>query len=234
MLAVNDLHAGYGDVDVLFGVDLQIEDAKAVALVGSNGVGKTTLLRVISGLLQAKKGQVLFDGQDISGIPAYERVNLGIVQIPQGRGILSAMTVEENMIMGTYNRRTKAMRKQLFQETIEIFPRLKERLRQQAGTLSGGEQQMLAIARALMMRPKLLIMDEPSLGLAPKLVDEVFGMIADIRSKGASLLIVEQNLLQALNVTDYAYVMETGKITITGLSSELAERPEIRKAYLGI
>jgi len=234
LLKLENIAAGYKDTKVLFGVSLEVNQSEVVALLGSNGAGKTTLLRVISGLIPVQRGKVYWNGEDITNMPAHRRADAGICQIPQNRGILVGLSVKDNLIMGTYNSRTKPKRQQLYEEIVEIFPILKERLNQDAGKLSGGQQQMLAIARALMMEPKLLVLDEPSLGLAPIVVDEVFGIIKSIKDKGASMLLIEQNLLQALGVSDRGYVMETGKIDIEGTSEDLMVNEDIKKAYLGI
>lgn len=234
MLKVSNLKAGYGDVRALFGIDICVNESEAVSLVGSNGAGKTTLLRVISGIIYPTEGKVEWMGNDITRLPSHQRVAEGIVQIPQGRGILATLTVDENLKLAAYIKRNRATRKQIFEETIELFPVLKTRLNQVAGTLSGGEQQMLAIARSLMLRPKLMIMDEPSLGLAPKLVDEVFDIIHRVKKNGISILLIEQNLVQALNVTDRGYVMETGRIVLADTSAALMKNKKVRSAYLGI
>ena len=234
LLEVNDLRAGYGDVTALFDVSIRVGEGEAVALVGSNGAGKTTLLQAISGIVKPQAGQIIWKGEDITNLPPHERVERGIVQIPQGRGILVSMTVEENLLMGTYIRRTRPKRRALLEEMLALFPRLQERLSQEAGTLSGGEQQMLAVARSLMLEPRLLIMDEPSLGLSPKLVGEVFRLIRTIKDKGVSILLIEQNLHQALNVAARGYVMETGHIVLEDTSENLQNNEAVRKAYLGI
>lgn len=234
MLKVRKLKAGYGDVRALFGVDINVNESEAVSLVGSNGAGKTTLLRAISGIINPNEGTVEWMGRDITHMPSHQRVAEGIIQIPQGRGILATLTVDENLNLAAYIKRNRETRKQVFAETIELFPVLKTRLNQVAGTLSGGEQQMLAIARSLMLRPKLMIMDEPSLGLAPKLVDEVFDIIRKVKKNGISILLIEQNLVQALDVTDRGYVMETGHIVLADTSAALMKNKKVRSAYLGI
>ncbi len=234
MLKVSNLKAGYGEICALFGIDLFVGESEAVSLVGSNGAGKTTLLRAISGIINPTEGIVEWMGKDITHMPSHQRVVEGIIQIPQGRGILATMTVDENFNLAAFIKRNRQMRKQIFEETIELFPVLKNRLNQIAGTLSGGEQQMLAIARSLMLRPKLMIMDEPSLGLAPKLVDEVFEIIRKVKKNGISILLIEQNLVKALGVTDRGYVMETGRIVLSDTSTSLMKNKEVRRAYLGI
>lgn len=234
MLNVKNLKAGYGDIQALFGIDIFVNESEAVSLVGSNGAGKTTLLRAISGIISPSEGTVEWMGTDITHMPSHKRVEAGIIQIPQGRGILASMTVDENLKLASFIKRNRASRKQVFDETIELFPVLKTRLNQVAGTLSGGEQQMLAIARSLMLRPKLMIMDEPSLGLAPKLVDEVFDIINKVKKNGIPILLIEQNLVQALGVTDRGYVMETGRIVLADSSAALMRNKKVRQAYLGI
>ncbi len=234
MLELRAVCAGYGDLKVLFSVDLDLKEGEAVALVGSNGAGKTTLLRVISGLIPLTSGHITWMGQDISHMPAHKRPQLGIAHIPQGRGILGSLTVHDNLMLGGYTPQSRKKRLGNIEKAYELYPVLKERKNKLAGSLSGGQQQMLAIARALIMEPKLLILDEPSLGLAPLVVEGVFDMIRSLKEQNTSLLIIEQNLLQALSVADRGYVMETGHITITGASGQLRENPQVQKAYLGI
>ncbi|MDK2798476.1 MAG: branched-chain amino acid transport system ATP-binding protein [Clostridiales bacterium] len=234
MIKIKNVNAGYGDLKVLFDVSLEVNEGEVVTLVGSNGAGKTTLLRVISGLIPLTSGEVLWYDKDITKIPAYKRPELGIAHIPQGRGILGTLTVKENLLMGAYTKSARPKRNERIEYVFDLFPILRERANLMAGTLSGGQQQMLAIARALMMEPKLLILDEPSLGLAPIIVEEVFEIIQNIRTEGVSILLIEQNLLQALSVADRGYVFETGQIVIKGSSKELLDNPDIKKAYLGI
>lgn len=234
MLEIKGIRAGYGDLKVLFDVDITVDTGECVALVGSNGVGKTTLLNVIGGHVPATAGEIFWNGVDLLNCRAEDRANLGIAHIPQGRGILGSMTVYDNLILGGFCKRSKPNRLKNMEMTFELFPKLKERIKQVAGSLSGGEQQMLAIARALIMEPKLLMLDEPSLGLAPIVVEEVFRQIRRIRDTGVSILIIEQNLMAALSVAQRGYVMEQGKITITGTNEELRENQEVKKAYLGI
>ncbi|WP_094547220.1 ABC transporter ATP-binding protein [Petroclostridium xylanilyticum] len=234
MLKIKNLNTGYGDLKVLFDVSIEVNEGEVVTLVGSNGAGKTTLLRVISGLIPLISGEVLWYDQDISKIPAYKRPELGIAHIPQGRGILGTLTVKENLLMGAYIKNARPKRNERIEYVLNLFPILRERANQMAGTLSGGQQQMLAIARALMMEPKLLILDEPSLGLAPIIVEEVFDIIRNIRIEGVSILLIEQNLLQALSVADRGYVFETGRVVIEGPSRDLLNNQDIKKAYLGI
>ena len=234
MLKLEKISAGYDDLKVLFDIDLEVNEGEVVALVGSNGAGKTTLLRVVSNIVPVTSGRVKWFDEDITDIPAHERPVLGIAHILQGRGIISRMSVRDNLILGSYTKRTKSRRNELMEKTFTIFPLLKKRLDSQAGSLSGGQQQMLAIARALMMDPKLLILDEPSLGLAPKLVDEVFKILSELKSLGSSMLLIEQNLVKALKLADRGYVLETGKIVMQGIGTEILANPEVKKAYLGM
>lgn len=234
MLKIEGLCTGYDDLKVLFNVDLEVNEGEVVALVGSNGAGKTTLLRVISGTIPVTGGSVKWFGEDLIKIPAHKRAELGIAHIPQGRGILSTLSIKDNLILGSYTKRTRAKREELMEKVFATFPVLKDRMNLIAGTLSGGQQQMLAIGRAMVMEPKLLILDEPSLGLAPIVVDEVFKILNDFKKQGSSMLIIEQNLVKALQVSDRAYVMETGHVVIEGKSSELLVDPMVRKAYLGV
>lgn len=234
MLKIDGLCTGYDDLKVLFNVGLEVNEGEVVALVGSNGAGKTTLLRIISGIIPVTSGTVTWFGEDLIRVPAYKRAEMGIAHIPQGRGILSTLSVKDNLIMGSYTSRTKAKRNELIEKVFATFPILKERQNLLAGTLSGGQQQMLAIGRAMIMEPRLLILDEPSLGLAPIVVDEVFKILTDFKQHGTSMLIIEQNLVKALSVSDRAYVMETGHVVIEGRSDELLHDPMVRKAYLGV
>ena len=234
MLKISDVSAGYGDLKVLQGLNLHVDEGEVVALVGSNGVGKTTTLRVISGIVAPTNGKVEWYDQDITNFPTYQRPVLGIAHILQGRGILGTLTVKDNLILGAYTKRTKHRRDELMESGLELFPILKERFNQPASALSGGQQQMLAIARALMMDPKLLILDEPSLGLAPIIVDEVFHIIERLKAAGTSILIIEQNLTKALKVADRGYVMENGRIVLEGAGLDVLNNPDVKKAYLGI
>jgi len=234
MLKIEGLNTGYDDLKVLFDLSLEINEGELVALVGSNGAGKTTLLRVISGTIPIASGSVTWFGGDLLNVPAYKRAELGIAHIPQGRGILATLSVRDNLIMGTYTKRSKPRRAELLDKALATFPILKERLNLPAGTLSGGQQQMLAIGRAMMMDPKLLILDEPSLGLAPIVVDEVFRILSAFKQSGVSMLLIEQNLVKALSLADRGYVLETGQIALQGLSQEILENPDVRKAYLGV
>jgi len=234
MLEVVNLVGGYGDLEVLHGVSLQVTDGEAVALLGSNGAGKTTLLKMVSRLLPIRSGKIIWNGQDLSPLPAYRLAELGIAHVPEGRGILTSLTVLENLELGAFTPRAKRERRKSLEEVFTLFPILKERQKQRAGTLSGGQQQMLSIGRALMLRPKILLLDEPSLGLAPLLVQNIFEKIATISQMGVSILLVEQNLLQALKVARRGYVLETGRIVLAGDSDTLQQNEEVRRAYLGV
>jgi branched-chain amino acid transport system ATP-binding protein len=234
MLEIKGLCAGYSDLKVLFDVDLKVDEGEVVALVGSNGAGKTTLLRTISGLIPITAGKLEWYGEDLSKIPAHKRAEMGIAHILQGRGILGTLSIQDNLILGSYTKRTKAHRARLMEKVYDTFPILKKRMNLPAGTLSGGQQQMLAIGRAMMMEPKLLILDEPSLGLAPIVVDEVFRIIKAFKEQGSSMLIIEQNLMKALKVADSGYVLETGRIEMQGPSDAILRNPDVRKAYLGV
>ncbi|MDL2324707.1 ABC transporter ATP-binding protein [Ruminococcaceae bacterium OttesenSCG-928-A16] len=234
MLKIENLNAGYDDLKVLFDVNFEMNEGEIVALVGSNGAGKTTLLRIITGALPIKTGKVEWYGKDLTKIPPYKQAEMGIAHIPQGRGILGTLSIKDNLFMGTYNKRTKTKRADLLAKTLDTFPILKTRLHHLAGTLSGGQQQMLAIGRAMMMEPKLLILDEPSLGLAPIIVNEVFEILQTLKGQGVSMLLIEQNLVKALELASRGYVLETGRVELQGESGELLKNPAIRKAYLGI
>lgn len=234
LLEIKNLSASYGDLKVLFDVSLKIEEGQVVSLVGSNGAGKTTLLRILSGLMPVTGGQITFDGKDLLALPSYERANLGIAHIPQGRGILDTISVTDNLILGAYTKRVKPRLQENIKKMFELFPMLYEKKDLMAGSLSGGQQQMLAIARSLMMEPKLLMLDEPSLGLAPIVTNDVFRIIRDVSKSGMSILIVEQNLMQALKNANYGYVLETGSISMEGPAMELLENEDVRKAYLGV
>lgn len=234
LLSIDNVSAGYGDLKVLFHVSIEINEGEVVSLVGPNGAGKTTLLNIISGFVPVTSGSVTYDGKDLMSVKTSKRAEMGIAHIPQGRGILDTLTVKENLIMGAYNKHSKAHMQENLAKQLNHFPILKERENQQAGSLSGGQQQMLSIARALMMEPRLLILDEPSLGLAPIIVKDMFKIISDVSKQGMSILIVEQNLVQALSVASRGYVFETGQVVMEGSSEELLNNPEIKKAYLGV
>ncbi|MBO5168807.1 MAG: ABC transporter ATP-binding protein [Phascolarctobacterium sp.] len=233
MLRVEDINVYYGAIHAIKGISLDVPDGEIVALIGSNGAGKSTTLRTISGLMRPKKGRIMYDGEDITGVPAHKIVGKGLCQVPEGRHVFANMTVLENLELGAYLRNDKDGIAKDMEAVFEKFPRLLERKNQIAGTLSGGEQQMLAMARALMSRPKLLLLDEPSMGLAPLLVKEIFNIIKEINASGTTVLLVEQNANMALSIADKAYVLETGRITLSGTAAELASSEEVRKAYLG-
>ncbi len=232
MLEVAALRAGYGPIEVLRGIDLTVAAGEIVALLGSNGAGKSTLNNNISGLYRPFGGTIRFDGKDIAGTPSMQIVEAGLVQVPEGRRVFPNLTVRDNLELGSY-RRGKPARTQNLERVLTTFPRLRERLRQAAGTLSGGEQQMLAIGRGLMAEPRLLILDEPSLGLSPLLVEEMFALISRLNADGLSILLVEQNVMQSLTIAHRAYVLENGRIALQGPAAELAEHPDLRKSYLG-
>ena len=234
MLRVNDLHAAYGDIGVLKAITLEIRTGEIVCLLGANGAGKSTLLKVISGVLHPSQGNVLFQDHEITQYSPHRIVRMGLSHVPEGRQIFSRLTVMQNLLLGGYPRKSKkAEAQELFGFIFNLFPILKERLKQKAGTLSGGEQQMLAISRSLMSRPRLLLLDEPSLGLAPMIVEEIFRVIKDLRSRGISILLVEQNVIGALNIADRGYIMEIGKIAAHGKAAEMRGDDEVRKRYLG-
>lgn len=233
MLTVNDINVFYGAIHAIKGVSMEVNEGEIVTLIGANGAGKSTILRTISGLLKPKNGSIQFEGQAIAGMPAHEIVKTGISQVPEGRRIFAEMSVLENLELGAFTRKDKDGIKADMELVFERFPRLKERIGQLAGTLSGGEQQMLAMGRALMSRPRLLLLDEPSMGLAPLLIKEIFAIIQDINKTGTTVLLVEQNANMALSIAHRAYVLETGRITLSGDAKELAASDEVRKAYLG-
>ena len=233
MLVLENVSVNYGAIEALRGISLRVEKGEVVTLIGANGAGKTTTLRTITGLLEPREGSVTFEGEDISGKATHKLVARGISMSPEGRGVFANLSVRENLQMGAYLQKNRAEIAAGMKRVFEMFPRLKERENQKAGTLSGGEQQMLAMARALMSKPRLLLLDEPSLGLAPLVVHTIFEAIEDIRSKGTTILLVEQNAHAALHHSDRAYVLETGSITMQGPSKELANDPRIKEAYLG-
>ncbi|PYN02990.1 MAG: ABC transporter ATP-binding protein [Candidatus Rokuibacteriota bacterium] len=233
LLRLEDLHAGYGHVVALRGLDLVVAPGELVCLIGANGAGKTSTLRAISGLLSPSRGRIVFDGRKIHGAAPAEILKAGIAHCPEGRRVFPYLTVEENLAMGAYVRRDRSAIAADVEQVCTHFPILTERRRQMAGTLSGGEQQMLAIARALMARPRLILFDEPSLGLAPTIVESTFAIIADIRRRGTTVLMVEQNAYAALRMADRAYVMETGRIVLAGAARDLLADDHVRRAYLG-
>jgi branched-chain amino acid transport system ATP-binding protein len=234
LLHVNGLRAGYGRIEVLHGLDMEVCADDYVTVVGANGAGKTTLLKSISGTVQVRGGELRFDGADLRARPAHKVPALGIAHVPEGRQIFPALTVRDNLMAGAWLRRDRAARQETIDMVYSLFPRLKERTAQLAGTLSGGEQQMVAVGRALMLRPRLMMLDEPSQGLAPKVVGEMYEQLAAVHASGTAILLVEQNTTVALKYAHRAYVMEHGRITISGDSAELRGSDEIRKAYLGI
>ncbi len=233
MLKIDNIDVYYGAIHALKGISLTVNKGEIVTLIGANGAGKSTALRTISGLLKPKNGKISFEGQEITGIKAHEIVKLGISQVPEGRRIFTEMTVMENLDMGAFTRKDKDGIKEDLAQVFKRFPRLEERRDQLAGTLSGGEQQMLAMGRALMSRPNLLLLDEPSMGLAPLLIKEIFHIIEDINKTGTTVLLVEQNANMALSIANRAYVLETGRITLAGDAKKLAASEDVRKAYLG-
>ncbi len=233
MLKIDNIDVYYGAIHALKGISLTVNKGEIVTLIGANGAGKSTALRTISGLLKPKTGKISFEGQEITGVKAHEIVKLGISQVPEGRRIFTEMTVMENLDMGAFTRKDKDGIKEDLAQVFKRFPRLEERRDQLAGTLSGGEQQMLAMGRALMSRPNLLLLDEPSMGLAPLLIKEIFHIIEDINKTGTTVLLVEQNANMALSIANRAYVLETGRITLAGDAKKLAASEDVRKAYLG-
>ena len=233
MLKIKDIDVFYGNIQALHGVSLEVNEGEIVTLIGANGAGKSTLLKTISGLLKPKKGSIEYIGSNIDGKAAQSIVKLGISHVPEGRRVFANMTVEENLELGAYLRNDRAGIKKDMEHVYELFPRLLERLKQQSGTLSGGEQQMLAMGRALMSKPKLIILDEPSMGLAPLMVKNIFNIIEMVNKEGVTVLHVEQNANMALSVADRAYVLETGKIVLAGTAKELQESEEVKAAYLG-
>ncbi len=233
LLKINEINVFYGTIQALTNISFEVNEGEIVTLIGANGAGKSTILKTISGLIQPKSGIITFKDKPLSGVMANRIVEMGISHVPEGRRVFANLTVLENLEMGAFTRRDKNEIKQDLEMVYTRFPRLKERIRQDAGTLSGGEQQMLAMGRALMSRPKLLLMDEPSMGLAPLLVNEIFSIIKDINKGGTTVLLVEQNANMALSIANRAYVLETGKIVLSGSASELAASEEVRMAYLG-
>ena len=233
MLKVENLHINYGFIEAVKGIDFEVNDGEIVALIGANGAGKTTTLHALSGLIKAKSGSIILDGKDITKVPANKIVSLGLIQVPEGRHVFASQTVLENLTLGAYLCKDKKLIEDNLNHVFELFPRLKERQKQLAGTLSGGEQQMLAIGRALMSNPKVLLLDEPSMGLSPLLVKEIFAIIKQINDNGTTVFVVEQNAKMALEIAHRAYVMETGKIVLSGTGKELLASDAVSKAYLG-
>jgi branched-chain amino acid transport system ATP-binding protein len=233
LLEIDDIHVYYDNIEALKGVSIAVEEHQIVTLIGANGAGKTTTLRAISGLLHPRSGEVRLEGESLGSVPPHEISQMGVVQVPEGRRIFARLTIDENLEMGAFARNDRKGIVEDKERMMALFPRLKERLKQVAGTLSGGEQQMLATARALMARPRVLLMDEPSMGLAPVLVEQVFQTIRAINQQGVTILLVEQNALMALNIADYAYVLESGKVVLVGRGSELVDDEKVQRAYLG-
>lgn len=233
LLEINDLHVSYGAIRALNGISCTMNKGEIVALIGANGAGKSTTLRTISGLIKPSTGLILYKGVDLVKIPPHKIVSMGISQVPEGRRVFPLMSVKENLEMGAYTRKSRTEMRKSMEEVFERFPRLLERINQPAGTLSGGEQQMLAMGRALMSKPEVLLLDEPSMGLAPMLVKEIFNIIKDINESGTSILLVEQNAHMALTIAHRAYVLETGEVALSGSAAELANNEQVRKAYLG-
>jgi branched-chain amino acid transport system ATP-binding protein len=233
LLEVEGLCVNYGHIEAIRNVSFTVEEGTVATLIGANGAGKTTTMKTLSGLRKVREGKVIFDGKDITGAAPYERVKMGLSQSPEGRGIFPGMTVRENLDMGGFVRKDKAGLAEDFDRVMGLFPRLQERIGQVAGTMSGGEQQMLAIGRALMARPRLVLLDEPSMGLAPKLIQQIFSIISEINEQGTTVLLVEQNAAQALKRADTAHVLETGEIVRSGTGQELAHDDSVKAAYLG-
>lgn len=234
LLEVHDVHTYYGNIHALKGITLQVEKGEIVTLIGANGAGKSTTLKTVTGLLRPRQGSVTFDGEDLSAYKAHQVVNKGMAMVPEGRGIFASLTVSENLDMGAYTRQDKNGVNADLERVFTLFPRLKERIHQVAGTLSGGEQQMLATARALMTRPRLLLMDEPSMGLAPILVESIFQTIQNINQEGTTVLLVEQNAHMALQIAHRGYVLQTGRIVLSDTAAGLQANETVQKAYLGI
>jgi len=233
LLEVHDLHTYYGNIHALQGVSLHVEEGEIVTLIGANGAGKTTTLNSISGIVAPRSGRVTFDGNDLTGIPAHDIVGRGVVQVPEGRRTFARLTVEENLQMGAFSVRDKSTIRTRMEHAYSMFPRLKERRRQIAGTLSGGEQQMLAMSRALMSDPRILLLDEPSMGLAPNLVDFIFDTIREIHGQGTAILLVEQNANMALELAGRGYILQTGEVVLADESAALRDNEEVKRAYLG-
>lgn len=233
LLEVNNLEVYYGVICALKGISFHVNEGEIVSLIGANGAGKTTMMQSVVGIIPKRSGTVLFDGQDITKTPCHKIVKLGMTQVPEGRRIFQELSVYDNLMMGAYTVKDQQQFKSELEKVFDLFPRLAERRRQIAGTLSGGEQQMLAMSRALMSKPKLMMLDEPSMGLAPILVDQIFSIIKELHAAGTTILLVEQNASKALEIADRAYVLETGNITLSGTGNELMNSDEVQKAYLG-
>jgi branched-chain amino acid transport system ATP-binding protein len=233
LLELENIHSYYGHIHALKGVSLKVDEGEIVTLIGANGAGKSTTLRTISGLIHAREGSIRFNGKNITRLAAHEIVVAGVGHVPEGRGIFPSLTVRENLEMGAFTINSAAEVRRRMETVFGLFPRLKERAEQKGGTLSGGEQQMLATGRGLMLKPKILLMDEPSMGLAPVLVDSIFNVIVQLNKEGTTILLVEQNALMALRTAARAYVLETGRIVLAGTAQEVAQNPEVKRAYLG-
>ncbi len=233
LLRIEGLKISYGGINAVKGIDLEVNEGEMVALIGANGAGKTTTLKAVCGIVPAREGHVRYRGEDVTGLPSYVLVERGLALVPEGRGVFGRLTVEENLHMGAYTRRSGASVKSDLERVYDLFPRLKERRRQTAGTMSGGEQQMLAIGRALMSAPRLLLLDEPSMGLAPLMVQRIFDTIRKVAAEGVTVLLVEQNAKLALEASSRGYVMESGAITLSDSAPALLENPQVRQAYLG-
>lgn len=233
MLEVKDLQVYYGVIQALKGISFEVNQGEVIALIGANGAGKTTTLQTLTGILQAKSGSIMFEGKDLTKVPAHKIVEMGMAHVPEGRRVFSDMTVYENLLMGAYTRKDKNEIVESLEMVYKRFPRLKERQGQRSGTLSGGEQQMLAMGRALMSKPRIILMDEPSMGLSPIFVNEIFNIIKDVSEGGTTVLLVEQNAKKALSIADRAYVLETGNITLEGKAEDLLHNEAVQKAYLG-
>ena len=233
MITVSNLHAGYGSVSVLRDVSMEIGEGEIVAVLGSNGVGKTTLNNTLSGLIRPSAGEVTFEGSEISGLPPAEIVSRGLIHVPEGRKLFPNLSVRDNLELGSY-KRGRANRERNLEKVLDVFPKLRERIEQLAGPWSGGEQQMVAIGRGLMSEPKVLLLDEPSLGLSPLLVEQMFALIKQINDTGLSLILVEQNVIQSLAIADRAYVIEEGRVTLSGAAADLRENSDLKRSYLGL
>ena len=232
-LSIQDLHVAYGNILALQGVSVEVREGEIVTLIGANGAGKSTLLRAISGIVPVRSGRITFGSSDLGSVPAHRIVELGVAHVPEGRGIFANLTVQENLKLATWSRKDRKDLRQEYERVFAIFPRLAERQEQPAGTLSGGEQQMLAVARALMTRGRLMLLDEPSMGLAPVLVREIFQTLREINKTGTTILLVEQNARQALKLANRGYVLETGRLTVAGSAAQLMDNPRVKAAYLG-
>ena len=233
MLTVENLEVNYGVIKAIRGISLEVNEVEIISLIGANGAGKTTTLHTITGLLPAKSGKVTFNGRDLTHVPAHKIVSMGMAHVPEGRRVFQQLTVQDNLLLGAYTRKEKGEISDSLESVFDRFPRLKERRRQIAGTLSGGEQQMLAIARALMSRPRMLLLDEPSMGLSPILVQEIFSCVTEVNRDGTTVLLVEQNAKMALSISNRAYVLETGLISLEGSARELLDNEQVKQAYLG-